>query len=115
MLRPMLTSGLEFGVLRLLAVRLQKLKEAAFHYQAYVFYSEFHKEKKRISRYPKFFLAQYKTKCWNLVCMCMCVCMLLKFTSWNSCFPAIAVTELIYGAGLILTFVRLIFPIERPI
>lgn len=42
----------------------------------------------------------------------MCVCMLYKRMYWNSCFPAIAVTQLMYGAGSVLTFVRLIFSMD---
>lgn len=108
MLCPMLTSGLELGVLRLLVVR----QGSSFSLSAFCVFLSFRGKKKRISRYRRFFLAQNKTKCWNFMCTCMCVCMLYKCRYWNSCFPAIAVTQLTYGAGLISTFVSLIFSMD---
>lgn len=42
----------------------------------------------------------------------VCVCMLYKCMYWNSCFPAVAVTQLMYGAGLMLTFMRSVFSMD---
>lgn len=86
MLCPMLTSGLESEVLRLLLVRLQKLRVAAFNYQASTFFCVAW-EKKDDFKISRFFLAQNKTKCWNLVCMCayMCISVCVEFLYSSHC------------------------------
>lgn len=67
-------------------------------------------KKKRFQDFPDSSL--HKTKPNAETCMCLYIYVLHKYMYWNSCFPASAVSQLIYGAGLILTFLRLIFSMD---